>query len=169
MQGMGGCCGGGIYTEVYDPSKQPPEHPNLTAARDARNSSLNEPLDIEEKDDDSFDNHSVDAKKAKGEEATVALHPSARGQAVKKMDSLIYTDSDSDNDNTRTDENAPAVRQGNKKPAGGKALPGMDKNHGAELTEAYGRSIGGRSVPRTLPSHNRRESEDDVFEDMDDM
>ena len=85
---------------------------------------------------------------------------------MKKMDSLVYTDSDSENNEN---DNTVSVRKVPRKPSGGQSLPGMDDN-GAEISEElHKRSIGGHTVPRTLPSKINAGSEDDVFEEMDDF
>lgn len=103
---------------------------------------------------------------------TDRLHPAGVRQntgptQVKKMDSLVYTDSDSEN--TGHDNHQTSVRKVTRKVSGGQPLPGMDKG-GAELAAAHERSIGGHHIPRTLP-HKKRgdDSEDDVFGEMDDM
>lgn len=170
VQGKGGCCGAGIYTEVYDPSKSPPEHPNLLAARhnDEGNQLTTNPSldDFEEKDDDSFDRNSDPGK-------TTPLHPAGQGQqnrVVRKMDSLVYTDSDSDQ--TGQDNNASVVRKVARKLPGGKPLPGMSGDEDAEANVGpHERSIGGHHIPRTLPARKREDSEDDdaVFEEMGDI
>lgn len=168
VQGKSGCCGGGIYTEVYDPSKAPPEHPGIIAARNAKSQSGTQNVDVlatdldgyEEKDDYSFSGSKTDDHQP---------HDGSNPSQMRKMDSLVYTDSDSENTGHDNGQSVVIRKLTRKKPKGGQLLPGMDKDDEAELSAAHQRSIGGHNVPRTLPNRKRDDSEEDIFGDMDEF